>query len=161
MEITNDPWNIINRPDLCCFHESFLRSSQSNHKVYICCKSFWQSSPKATGQRWAWCWTDWHQSNIDKHCRGFVSPTENGGMHGTAFDVSFSLQVISMHLHYNTSTSWIFLTCVLTNPFARMLGACGDSGAKQLRLLFFVSCSPSWEVAAEIFSYVFRWPWLF
>ena len=83
------------------FWSLWLEKRRGFWKQHICCKSFWQSGPKAKGQRWDWCWTDACQSNIDRHCSGFVSPTEKGGMHGTAFDVSFSLQVISIHLLLN------------------------------------------------------------
>ena len=118
-------------------------------KQHICCKSFWQSGPKAKGQRWAWCWTDWHQSNIDRHCSGFVSPTENGGMHGTPLDVGFSLQVTSMHLHVYILHHLYFLNLLdMTSdqPF------CQDAGS-----MSWLRCKAVASGVAESFIVLFVW----
>ena len=108
-------WSKIKRNTL---QSLWLARRKDSWEQHTCCKSLSVNSPKAQGQRWAWCWTDWHQSPTN-HCNGFVSPKENDGMRGTAFDVGFSLKAISMHLLYMSkfyimSTAWIFLTCVLT-----------------------------------------------
>ena len=118
-------------------------------KQHICCKSFWQSGPKAKGQRWVWCWTDWHQSNIDRHCSGFVSPTENGGMHGTPLDVGFSLQVTSMHLHVYILHHLYFLNLLdMTSdqPF------CQDAGS-----MSWLRCKAVASGVAESFIVLFVW----
>ena len=76
------------------------------------------------------------------HLKKMVACT---AQHLTLFFPCKWYQCIYMFTFYVTSTSWIFLTCVLTNPFARMLGACADRGAKRLLrmlqkvLFFFVS----------------------
>ena len=76
------------------------------------------------------------------HLKKMVACT---AQHLTLFFPCKWYQCIYMFTFYVTSTSWIFLTCVLTNPFARMLRACADRGAKRLLrmlqkvLFFFVS----------------------